>query len=778
MREEGPKTIRKKMKFFPKSELREEKKEEEKTPTQTTTKKYAIYFYTDDEIENSKVLGYAVTDIYLQSLFCFEKESQVDLLKLPEIIPEVKKLLNYIILYNDKLVVRNMIRNINNLIYDKPQQESIKKPVGAKTYRGEIINYNREILYKKQFVYITENNIYSKPCNLQFYDYYLSLLDLIETRRYSNMPMYTYENILYNIDIDEQEIIRRDSQVVFEKIEDKDIKENEKIINELSSKKDTELEKYKNKLLKDKNYEEYLLTQDEIINKRIFNVAVSDAFLMSLLCLNSSKLLFIKTDKKIIELIKDLFADILSGNKDNVSKTIEFISSKANLVEKTKYVKPSQDQTLIIYPPDDMREKLYKTLFMSINNRDAKRCDEAFLKLFNKIMEVINEKDDAVLYTHEKTLLEYEPSTLITYEEKEEEKKEVLPEEELIQILTSRGSFYVWRGLIEEKSLKDKDYEEKKKRLSDLRLSGDLNLRQSRDILSRKNQNLKGYQYVTWLFSTKFEAPKKEEMQKLTFLKLMPSSISEFMKMSKEEKELFASIIIKKYEDEIDMEYNSWDFNDEMTRFVREYKNNKIKLRKALSDLEKEPISPNALSDLYGEDQEDLMREFKEEDIDNEDVIDDNLEKEEREVVSDQENINNLMEEFFEENISDKEGETIKMNMLIKKFLGWLYRAYPYAPNFLTGLIVDTVIDIVGKKNIAIVKVNERDSYMNIKNKTFTKKFSDQDENEIIQARNFINLATSYDVKSKIYILFHMAAYKLSDIDELFDKVESYKRVY
>jgi hypothetical protein len=114
-----------------------------------------------------------------------------------------------------------MIRNINNLIYDKPQQESIKKPVGAKTYRGEIINYNREILYKKQFVYITENNISSNPCNLQFYDYYLSLLDLIETRKYSNMPMYTYENILYNIEIDEQEIIRRDSKVVFEKIEEK-----------------------------------------------------------------------------------------------------------------------------------------------------------------------------------------------------------------------------------------------------------------------------------------------------------------------------------------------------------------------------------------------------------------------------------------------------------------------------------------------------------------------------------------------------------------------------
>ena len=770
------KIIRKKMKFYPKQKYisKVEEKYEEDEKQVITTKKYAIYFYTDDEIENNKILGYAVSDLFLKSLFCLDKENQVDLLKLPEIIPEVKKLLTYIISYNDQTAVRSMIRSINNLIYDKTQQDYVKKPTSLKTYRGEVTNYNREILYKRQFINITENNIQNSPCNLSFYDYYLSLLDLIEARRYANMPLYTYENILYYMDVDENEIIRKDDEVVLKQVDEKDIEENKKLSEELSSKKvENELDKYKNKLLKEKNYEEYLLTQDEIINKRIFDVAISDAFLISLLCLNSSKLSFVKTDKRIIELIKNLLQDILTGNENSISANINFIKSKSKLDQGEKYIKPSTTQQLIIYPPDDMREKLYKTLFISINNREPKRCDESFLKLFNTIMEVINQKEDKLLYNHEKTLLEYLPSILITQEDIDQEQKEVLPEEELVQILTSRGSFYVWRGLIDEKAIKEKDFEEKKKRISSLRLSGELNLRQPRDIIARKNQNLKGYRYVIWL-SDNLESPEKDHLEKLNFLKLMPTSFNQFMTLSKDEKELFASIIIKKYEDEIDMEYNTWDFNEEMTRFIREYKNNKLKLRTALSDLEKQSVPVNALSDLYGDDQEDLLREVKDEDIDNEDVIDDDLERIENNVVNEQENINNLMAEFFEENIIDKQGETIKMNNLIKKFLAWLYTAYPSSPNFLTGLIVDSVVNAVGKKNIVIVKLNERDSYLNIKNKTFSKKFSDQDDQELIQARTFINLATTYDVKSKLYILFHMAAYKLLNVDELFDKVEYY----
>lgn len=769
------KIIRKKMKFYPKRKSKVEEKyedEEQEEVSKISTKKYAIYFYTDDEVENNKIFGYAVSDLFLKSLFCLDKENDVDLLKLPEVVPEVKKLLAYIIEYNDQTVVRSMIRSINNLIYDKTQQDYVKKPYGVKTYRAEVRNYNREILYKRQFIYITENNIQNSDCNLFFYDYYLSLLDLIEARRYANMPLYTYENILYYIDVNENEIIRKDEEVMFKQAEDKDIEENKKLVEELSSKKvETELDKYKNKLLKEKKYEEYLLTQDEIINKRIFDVAISDAFLLSLLCLNSSKLSFVKTDKRMIELIKNLLQDILTGNENSISANITFITSQVKLAEGQKYTKPSTTQQLIIYPPDDMREKLYKTLFVSINNREPKRCDEAFLKLFNTIMEVVNEKEDKLLYNHEKTLLEYSPSVLIT--EEEQEQKEVLPEEELVQILTSRGSFYVWRGLIDEKSIKEKDFEEKKKRISSLRLSGELNLRQPRDVIARKNRNLKGYRYAIWL-SNHLEAPEKDHLEKLDFLKFMPTSFNQFMTLSKDEKELFVSIIIKKYEDEVEMEYNSWDFNEEMTRFIREYKDNKIKLRTALSDLEKQPVPVSALSDLYGEDQEDLLREIKDEDIDNEDVIDDDLERIENNVVNEQENINNLMAEFFEENIIDKQGETIKMNNLIKKFLAWLYKAYPSAPNFLTGLIVDSVVNAVGKKNIAIVKLNDRDSYLNIKNKSFAKKFSDQDDQELIQARTFINLATTYDVKSKLYILFHMAAYKSSNVDELFDKVEYY----
>ena len=768
------KIIRKKMKFYPKkkSKVEEKYEDEEQEVSRISTKKYAIYFYTDDEVENNKIFGYAVSDLFLKSLFCIDKENDVDLLKLPEVVPEVKKLLAYIIEYNDQTVVRSMIRSINNLIYDKTQQDYVKKPYAVKTYRAEVRNYNREILYKRQFIHITENNIQNLVCNLFFYDYYLSMLDLIEARRYSNMPLYTYENILYYMDVDENEIIRKDEEVMFKQVEDKDIEENKKLVEELSSKKvETELDKYKNKLLKEKNYEEYLLTQDEIINKRIFDVAISDAFLLSLLCLNPSKLLFVKTDKRMIELIKNLLQDILTGNENSISSNITFITSQAKLVEGKKYTKPSTTQQLIIYPPDDMREKLYKTLFVSINNREPKRCDEAFLKLFNTIMEVVNQKEDKLLYNHEKTLLEYSPSVLIT--EDEQEQKEVLPEEELVQILTSRGSFYVWRGLIDEKAIKEKDFEEKKKRISSLRLSGELNLRQPRDVMARKNRNLKGYRYVIWL-SGNLEAPEKDHLEKLNFLKFMPTSFNQFMTLSKDEKELFVSIIIKKYEDEVDMEYNSWDFNEEMTRFIREYKDNKLKLRTALSDLEKQYVPVSALSDLYGDNQEDLLREIKDEDIDNEDVIDDDLERIENNVVNEQENINNLMAEFFEENIIDKQGETIKMNNLIKKFLAWLYKAYPSAPNFLTGLIVDSVVNAVGKKNIAIVKLNERDSYLNIKNKSFAKKFSDQDDQELIQARTFINLATTYDVKSKIYILFHMAAYKSSNVDELFDKVEYY----
>jgi hypothetical protein len=770
------KIIRKKMKIYPKkyttSVKEEEKKEEdEEIPS---IKVDAVYFYTDDEIENNNVFGYVISDLFLQSLFCFEKENQVDLLKLPEVAPEVKKLLAYIISYNDETVIRSMIRSINNLIYDKTQQDYVKKPSSVKIYKGQVTNYNREILYKRQFINITENNIQNSSCNLPFYEYYLSLLDLIESRRYSNMPFYTYEKILYNMDEDENEIIRKDKEVVFEKVNEKDIEENEKLSKELSSKNVvTELEKYKKKILKEKNYEEYLLTQDEIINKRIFEVAISDSFLLSLLCLNSSKLSFIKTDKKIIELIKNLFQDILTGNENSISANINFIRSQAKLVQGEKYTKPSTSQSLIIYPPDDMREKLYKTLFVSINNREPKRCDESFLKLFNNIMENINQKEDKLLYNHEKTLLEYNPSVLIIEEELEQEQKEVLPEEELIQILTSRGSFYVWRGLIDEKAIKEKDFEEKKKRLSSLRLSGELSLRQPSDIIARKNQNLKGYRYVIWL-SNNLEATEKEHLEKLNFLRFMPTSFNQFMTLSKDEKELFSSIIIKKYEDEIDMEYNTWDFNEEMTRFIREYKNNKLKLRTALTDLEKQYVSVNALSDLYGDDQEDLLREIKDEDIDNEDVIDDDLERIQDNVANEQDNINNLMAEFFQENIIDKQGETIKMNNLIKKFLAWLYKAYPSSPNFLTGLIVDSVVNAVGKKNITIVKLNERDSYLNIKNKSFAKKFSDKDDEELIQARSFINLATTYDVKSKLYILFHMAAYKASNVDEFFDKVEYY----
>jgi len=323
-------------------------------------------------------------------------------------------------------------------------------------------------------------------------------------------------------------------------------------------------------------------------------VAISDAFLISLLCLNSSKLSFVKTDKKMIELIKNLLQDILTGNENSISANINFITSQAKLAEGQKYIKPSTTQQLIIYPPDDMREKLYKTLFVSINNREPKRCDEAFLKLFNTIMEVVNEKEDKLLYNHEKTLLEYSPSVLIT--EDDQEQKEVLPEEELVQILTSRGSFYVWRGLIEEKSIKEKDFEEKKKRISSLRLSGELNLRQPSDVIARKNRNLKGYRYPIWL-SNHLEAPEKDHLEKLNFLKFMPTSFNQFMTLSKDEKELFVSIIIKKYEDEVEMEYNSWDFNEEMTRFIREYKDNKLKLSTALSDLEKQHVPVSALSD-------------------------------------------------------------------------------------------------------------------------------------------------------------------------------------
>lgn len=349
---------------------------------------------------------------------------------------------------------------------------------------------------------------------------------------------------------------------------------------------------------------------------------------------------------------------------------------------------------------------------------------------------------------------------------------EKINEDYIVEVFTSKGTLYIYKSKLEKKAAKDKvpepDTKAIKKFKSEIDMPGFLAMRSSVDFVKRKNENKRGYMYCEWVMENP-NATTKDHLKKISSLGLLSVFFNTFLGFGRDKIEAFASMIIQKYKSQEDLEIQNWTFYEELSTYTRKnLKNTNIyieKVRTFTDDFEKEKEFSEREAEIFGDDIDDL--------VDEEDDEESYQEQEEYEEEKQNRSINDYINEFFDEYVIESKGNKITLDIFTKSFITWLYKSYPSERNFPALTIRNTITNKIGKNNIEIVrKTNNR--IINVVNKKILKTFTEEEEKNINEARNFINLASTYDIKSKLFLSFHLAAYKETSEDKIDDLVESY----
>lgn len=508
-----------------------------------------------------------------------------------------------------------------------------------------------------------------------------------------------------------------------------------------------------------------------------------------------------------------------------VQKNIEMFQKIIDIENRLKFNKPVTEKEKSFYfkyKKEQKERQKKQSLLTTKREKEEEEEDEEMeeeevkRKIIRKpfiIREKKEEEEEEEKVDYEKymrsqsELLDKQKQRALEMKEKEEEElirrevekkmKESMDEEEeedeIIEIFTPSGTKYIRRSRLEKKAGKEKEEpspfidiskikkeeirekikiylpeidETLRKSLKDIDIEGLIVARKPADIIARKKENFNAYQYARWILDNP-NGSKDVNISKINSLKLSAVLLNQFLELDLVSRETFASFIIRKFEKQKEMEIQTWTFYDELAKFLRDnkYKNSyRTKIRSSLLDEYREEGDPEL--DMLGEEVEDLIEEDEEEEKD-----DDLAVEYKRSVASD--NIYKLLEEFMEENTEKKQKYNTEMNDFIKVFLKWVYKYYPSSPSFSYALIRNSLIEIMGE---ASVKTTKKDGQQvsTIQNLKIINKFSEEDENKIKEARIFINLASTYDVKSKIYILFHINAYKQDTLEGLTALFEEY----
>lgn len=502
-------------------------------------------------------------------------------------------------------------------------------------------------------------------------------------------------------------------------------------------------------------------------------------------------------DETIVNYLDGKFSSVLTSEHRKIDNYLKFKEEKFS-----DYVEPKQQFLNVKRIPDDKRELLYRDRMNIISEMSSMReCDKLFYDKYISMVDHLETQKFRKFRRYENLIYNYQdnyfdllskfegtlPEEKITIRKKEEveKKKEekkaknIKYNEELILIFTESGPKYVTKSTLEKKAKREEQRKDKEtigKRLSDIDVTGAVEQRKMKDIVSTQEANLKGYQYCIWLIDN-LEKSEEENLKFISKVKLSPTLLTPFLSLSSVLKQAFASYIIERYEADENKEYNTWNFYEELNKFIRDNKYRKTteNIKQSLIDFDRYSKTIDAMSDLFGEDIEELIEQEAEDVIDAEDEMDDDLEKKEKEIrQKEYGNIFELIKEFNSEYILDDEKTELSMNDYIKQFLKWTYSEYPMSPSFPVQMIVNAITDINGQKKIKRVKNKDGEIEIKIIGKRLINKLSDDETKIIKDARNFINSSKTYDTKSKIYILFHTEAYKKKTKDDILELYQEY----
>ena len=359
----------------------------------------------------------------------------------------------------------------------------------------------------------------------------------------------------------------------------------------------------------------------------------------------------------------------------------------------------------------------------------------------------------------------------------------------LIEIFTPQGTYFVWYSTIENKAEKEEKKKEKPVlgKFYDLKyqLNNIISSRAPAELLQISKTNNKGFLYTSWAVKNP-EASTAEHLNKITSLGLSPSLVGPLLRLEDETRNLFYYSIINKFKDqENDNAIYTWTFYGVLAEFLRNTQKKVYieKLKASVKDIENlEQISAQE-AEILGDDIDDLFEEEQKLEVDDGDSENDDVEHLQQDIDKSRYNINTLTAEFLEEKTEYQPGKNLELNFLIMSFLKWLYGNYPSSPQFNAIEIRNVFKDKIGKERLfigvkTIISKSGEKKQMKI---PYVKDMLlldvlNPEENELVsKARNFINLSTSYDSKSKLYMAFHMEAYKLTEEEELNELLARYE---
>jgi hypothetical protein len=500
-------------------------------------------------------------------------------------------------------------------------------------------------------------------------------------------------------------------------------------------------------------------------------------------------------DETVSDYLDGKFSSVLNSEYRKINNYLKYKEEPFS-----SYIETKQQSLTVKRIPDDKRELLYRDRINVIfDMSEMRECDKLFYDKYVAMVDHLETQKfrkfrryEILIYNYQDNYFDLlkqiegtlpEEKIVITKKEEIEEKrvkpKKIKYDEELILIFTESGPKYVTKSMLEKKTMREEKRKDKEiigKRLSDIDVTGAIEQRKMKDVISTQQANRKGYQYCIWLIDN-IEKSDEENLKFISKIGLSPTLLKPFLSFNSVLKQSFASYIIEIYEAEQSKEYNTWNFYEELNKFVRDNKYRKTteNIKQSLIDYDRYSKTIDAMADLFGEDMDELIEQEAEDAIDAEDEMDDNLEKQEKEIrEKEYGNIFELIKEFNSEYITDDETSELSMNDYIKQFLKWTYSEYPMSPSFPVQMVVNSITDVNGQKKIKRVKKKDGEIEIKIIGKRLITKLS-EDENKIVKdARNFINSSKTYDTRSKIYILFHTEAYKKKTKEEILELYQEY----
>jgi len=362
----------------------------------------------------------------------------------------------------------------------------------------------------------------------------------------------------------------------------------------------------------------------------------------------------------------------------------------------------------------------------------------------------------------------------------------------LVEIFSPQGTYYVWYSTIEQKAEKEDKKKEDKKELGkfyDLKyeVSNFVSQRLPSNLIAISKENNRGFLYSSWAVKNPNETT-AAHLNKITSLGLSPSLLGPLLRLDDETRNLFYYSIIAKFRDqEKENDIYTWTFYGLLAEFLRNLQKTQKKLyieklRASVKDIENLEEITAQEAEILGDDIEDLIEEKDDPLIDEGDNENDDIERLQEDIDKSRYNIDTLVNEFLEEKTEYEPGKNVELSFLTMAFLKWLYNNYPSSPQFNAIELRSVFKEKFGKDRffVAVKSFISKSGQKQQRKIIFVKDVIltdvlNMDENELVsKARNFINLSTSYDSKSKLYMAFHMEAYKLVNEEELNELIERY----